>query len=318
MKKVLVNFLIITAFAVSAACMSCNKDDSPPFKIKGLTLENFPVIDGSTSTDPLVKIIACKLLGYKYEWRRSYSTDGSWYISSDLPDEFVNAHLKASQTHNAFINLIDRNADMIFSARKMSDDEKAYATEAGVLLIETPVALDALIFIVNSMNQVKSLTHQQLLDIYYGTIKNWQVVGGENAPIMPFVRNKNSGSQELMETFLLHEPISDDFPNDDIISIISMLYLLTAIETSPYGLGYTVHYYKENIFKDVKNINTIAVNNIYPDKRTIANRTYPYTAEVYAIIHSDLDKSSMAYKIYELLQTEAGKRVISESGYVPN
>jgi phosphate transport system substrate-binding protein len=69
---------------------------------------------------------------------------------------------------------------------------------------------------------------------------------------------------------------------------------------------------KENIAK------TIAVDGISPDKKSIKGRRYPYIAEVYAVIRNDLDKSSMAYKLYELLQTNAGKQVIDESGYVPN
>jgi hypothetical protein len=52
--------------------------------------------------------------------------------------------------------------------------------------------------------------------------------------------------------------------------------------------------------------------------QTLSNNSYPLAAEVYAIIRSDLDESSMAYKLYELLQTEKGKQVIKESGYVPN
>jgi phosphate transport system substrate-binding protein len=42
-----------------------------------------------------------------------------------------------------------------------------------------------------------------------------------------------------------------------------------------------------------------------------------YYFEVYAAIRSDLDKSSMAYKLYEWFQTKAGKQIISESGYIP-
>jgi phosphate transport system substrate-binding protein len=38
---------------------------------------------------------------------------------------------------------------------------------------------------------------------------------------------------------------------------------------------------------------------------------------VYAGIRSDLDRNSMAYKLYELLQTESAKKIIAESGYVP-
>jgi phosphate transport system substrate-binding protein len=62
----------------------------------------------------------------------------------------------------------------------------------------------------------------------------------------------------------------------------------------------------------------IAVDGVYPDSKTIKNKTYPYTTEVYAVIRSDLDKSSIAYRIYELLLSEAGQPVIAESGYIPN
>jgi len=287
-----------------------------PFEIEGLTFENFPIIDGSTSTDPLVRIIASKLLGYNYEWQQLLVADGSWFLGTDLPYEFVVQHLKSSQTHQSFINLIDNEVDMIFSARSMSDDEKSHAAEAGVNLIETPIALDALIFIAHPDNPINSLTHKQLQDIYIGKVKNWKDVGGSEAPITPYVRNKNSGSQELMEALVLTEPLSDDFP-EDFTMIGGMMLLLSHVQSDVNGLGYTVHYYKENIVRDLVSLKTIAVNGVYPDKRTIANRSFPYTSEVYVIIRSDLDKSSMAYKIRNLLLTKAGKKVIEESGYVP-
>ena len=303
MKSVVLNYLVIVTFTVLVTVTSCNKENTPlpPFKIEGITVENFPILDGSTTAGPLIYSIAYELLGAGY-W--SY--------------EFDEKHLQTSQTHNAFIKLIDKDADMIFSARKMSDDEKAYAIEAGVKLIETPIALDALIFIEHPNNKVKTLTHNQLQDIYTGKTKNWKDVGGNNAPITPYIRNKNSGSQELMETLVLgQKQIPDDFPED--VTISGMMMLLSSVQSDENGLGYTVYYYKETMMQDYfVDIKTLAVNGIYPDKKTIASQKYPYTSEVYAIIHSDLDESSMAYKIYELLQTPSGKQIISESGYVPN
>ena len=300
MKRLIFN-LIIGALAILAVFTSCNKEDDPvlPFKIEGITHENFPFLDGSTTAGPLLYLIAIELLG-----------DDWWNY-----DGFAEQKLKTSQTHNAFINLIDKNADLIFSARTMSADEKAHAAEANIHLIEMPIALDALIFIVHPDNRVNSLTHKQLQDIYTGKIENWKDVGGNNAPITPYVRNRNSGSQELMEALLLTEPISDDFPEDQVLW--SMMPLLSAVQMNVDGLGYTVAYYRTTMHSDFKGIKTIAVNGIYPDNRTIQNWEYPYTSEFYAIIRSDLDKSSMAYKLYELMQTKAGKRVISDSGYVP-
>ena len=300
MKRLFFNYLIIVVLAVLTTLTSCNKEDELdlPFKIEGLTFENFPNLDGSTTAGPLIYLIAYNLLG------------------ANMPYDFYEKRLQTSQTHGAFINLIDKKADLIFSARTMSADEKAHAAEAGVRLIETPIALDALIFIIHPRNRVKTLTHKQLQNIYTGKIKNWKEVGGNDAPITPYVRNKNSGSQELMEALLLTEPISDDFPEDQVIW--GMMMLLSAVQMNENGLGYTVAYYRTIMHSDFEGIKTLAVNGIYPDNKTIRNWKYPYTSEFYAIIRSDLDKSSMAYKLYKLMQTKAGKQIISDSGYVPN
>ncbi len=83
------------------------------------------------------------------------------------------------------------------------------------------------------------------------------------------------------------------------------------------ALGYTVYYYKEQIVRD-EFVKSLAINGIRPERQSIQNRTYPYVAEVYATIRSDLDRNSMAYKLYELLQSDRGKKAISESGYIPN
>jgi phosphate transport system substrate-binding protein len=312
----------VRVFLAIIICVSCEKHEiDPAYKIEGLTLKSFPIMDGSTSTDPLVRIIACKLLGYKYKWEQISIHQSTWNVSTGLPKNFVETHLKSSQTHNSFINLINNDADMIFSARTMSLEEKTYAEERSVSLIETPIALDALIFIENLNNPVNSLTPQQLQDIYAARIKNWKEVGGIDTLMFPLVRNKNSGSQELFETLVLPgELIADDFLNQGEEShlIGGMIPIFSSLETMRNGIGYTVFYYKENIIRDLWSVKTLAVNGVYPDKSTIKSREYPYTAEVYIIIRSDLDKSSIAYKIYELMQTEAGKRIIEESGYVPN
>jgi len=326
MKKV--RLAIVSLIFATVMCTSCSKDDMSSDIIEGLTHKNFPVMDGSTSTDPLVRMIACKLFGYSYQWKRE-ENNVTWSLSTKLPKKFVENNLKCSQTHSAFINLIDNKADMIFSARAQSADEKEYAAQAGVTLIEIPIALDALIFMNskgNSLNPdwdnpVTALTHSQIQDIYTGRIKNWSEVGGKSDMIIPYIRNKNSGSQELMETLVMTEPITDNaeldyYYNEDHV-ISGMVPVFSKISNNRFALGFTVYYYKENIVREWYGVKTLAINNIFPDKNTIGNRQYPFTAEVYVIIRSDLDNLSMAYKICEFLQTAAGKEVISESGYVP-
>jgi len=290
------------------------------FKIAGLTIDNYPSVDGSTSTEPLNILIACKLLDIIYRWESPpLLGDFSWGVQpyfKDNSSEKFREKVKSSQTHESFINLIDKKADLILSARTMSSDEKEYAHTTGVSLIETPIALDAFIFIVHPDNPIKTLTEKQIQDIYMGKITNWKEVGGNDAKISPYVRNANSGSQELMELLVMKDLNITEFPISYYELVASsMSGAFDAVVQDSNAICYTIFYYKEYILRGTT-VKSIAVNGVYPDKSTISNNSYPYVAEVYATIRSDLDKSSMAYKVYELLQTEEGKRVINESGYL--
>jgi len=310
----LMHFQLLLAFLV---LVSCHKEtDQPSFSLEGLTMENYPKVDGSTSTDPLNKLIACKLLGESYKWMQALHLNGTWMLSTDLPQEFVSERLKSSQTHQSIINLIDGKAELILSARKMSPDEKAYADAAGVSLTETPVALDAFIFVTHPDNPVKSLTIQQIRDIYTGKIKNWKEVGGKDKAIKPYIRNQNSGSQELMESLVMQGLQIADFDVDYEPELPSIYQHFSVLRSNPDAVGYTVYYYKEQIVRDDV-VKSLAINGVSPGKKTIGNRSYPFVAEVVASIRTDLDRNSMAYKLYELLQTNAAKSVIAESGYLP-
>ena len=83
------------------------------------------------------------------------------------------------------------------------DDEKEYADEKGVTLIEKPIARDALAFMVNIKNPIDNLSIEQIQGIYTGDIVNWSEVGGWDCELHPYVRNRNSGSQEKFETMVM-------------------------------------------------------------------------------------------------------------------
>ena len=316
-------FLLITVLSIIFCCAGCNDEEdfdslNTSSIIGGLTVENYPKVDGSTSTEPLNTIIACKLFGVRYKWVPDYWNLQRIELNLNKNDanKFSNL-IKSSQTHQSFINLINKDADLILTARKMSPDEKAHAGAAGISLTETPIALDALVFIVNPDNPVESLTSKQIQDIYTGKITYWNEVGGNNVEIRPYKRNPNSGSQELMETLVMKNSDIIELPvNNDELIIFNMTGAFDAVIYENNAICYTVYYFKEYMVTGV-NVKSIAVDGVYPDRETIADNSYPYVAEVYAVIRDDMDKSSMAYKLYEWLQTDAGKQVIGESGYIP-
>ena len=324
MKKVTLSGIIVLAVIIGFT-MGCKTDvNTDPIAIDGLTMENFPRLDGSTSTRPLYYLVAARLLDLEYEWAidcELYEVviDHLWDLYADLQDK-----LWCTQTHEAIINLIDNRTDLIIVARKMSADEKQYANNKGVSLIETPIAIDALDFLINPLNTVNSLTVEQVQNIYLGNITNWSEVGGSSEGILPFIRNANSGSQEMMNEIVMSSTGVADWELslvDAEAEISGMYKVYEELTSHPDGICFTPHYYKEFMVRDAfgkDKIKTLAVNGITHNKNSIEKKTYPFVADVYVSIRSDVNRTSMTYKLYEWLQTEAGKSVIRESGYVPN
>ena len=122
-----------------------------------------------------------------------------------------------------------------------------------------------------------------------------------------------------METLAMKDVNIADFPvnNDERLIISAMGQAIYTVFREGNAICYTVYYFNKYMYNGRGRVKSLAINGIYPDRETLSDRSYPYTAEVYAVIRSDLDRSSMAYKLYEWLQTTAGQQAINESGYVP-
>lgn len=209
---------ILPVFLILLFTISCSTDDDS-VSLDGITVNNFPVIDGSDSTTPLRYILMCHTMGFTYTWQRSpfVQFDGPKtilpdYTCTDSERQHLGDCMKESNTHGSFVNLIDNSVELILTARTLSRDEKVYAESRNVTLIEKPIAIDALTFMVHPDNPVNNLTTKQIQGIYTGEIKNWKEVGGKDAPIVAYVRNRNSGSQEKFESMVMNGLQIADFP----------------------------------------------------------------------------------------------------------
>ncbi|MBR5842126.1 MAG: substrate-binding domain-containing protein [Bacteroidaceae bacterium] len=293
----------------------------PTVDMKGISTKNFPIIDGSDSTTPLRDILMCKLLGFKYKWVRSFMVQygGPYDIEPQYTcpqEEWRHLELdclQKSNTHGSFINLLDGKVEVIFTARSMSRDEMVYAEEKGVELIEKPIAKDALAFLVNPANTVEDLSTEQIQSIYIGEITNWSEVGGADVDITPYIRNRNSGSQEKFETMVMAGLTIKEFPEMQIGT--GMMAPYYQLERDKSGIAYSPFYYYSVMVANGLT-KAIGVDGIPMTKENVRNNTYPYVTDVYAAVRSDIDKSSMAYKLFEYITTEAGQAIVAESGYV--
>ena len=297
-----------------------------------LTLETYPRVDSSTSAQPLQALCACRLLGPDPVWRRGRNrkTFNELRLSAaavaragDSPDEhrervaraeLVNGRIHVSGTHGAYVNLVRDRADLILVARSPSEDELNMARARGLRLDVRPVALDAFVFIVNVQNPVTNLTSEALRSIYTGGINDWQEVGGPPGDLKAFQRNRNSGSQELMEKLVMRGLTPVERPETMILK--GMGGPFNRIAGDPQGLGYSVLFYERRMNRK-PGTQLIAVDGVFPSAENVRLRRYPYVTEVFVVTRADLLAGTPAAVLRDWLLSPAGQAVVAQSGYVP-
>jgi phosphate transport system substrate-binding protein len=331
-------FLFLILWTVAACKGPLGFDFEDPdavedFEIAGLTLDNFPFIDCSTSTSPLRDMVMYTLLDIPYTWGLDIVSGSQYAIWYQLPEGMVqgsdehraftnklNSDLgRSSGSHGAYVNLIDGVSGVIIDSRDISRNESQYAREKGVTVKTKPLAWDALVFIVHPSNKVKSLTQEQIRKIYTGKITNWKQVGGEDHEIHPYTRDPDSGSQEKMETLVMGGQPMISLPEMQGYTMLSPYF---SIESDEWGIGYTPYFFCERMVGDLRSVSVLAVDGVFPTPESILNGVqgksgaYPYYSNIYAAIRADEPASSFPSQIYRWLSTPTAKDIVDKSGYI--
>jgi phosphate transport system substrate-binding protein len=318
--------------------------ETPQLRALGFDVLNYPQVDGSTSTQPLAALIACRSFGIDYAWLgRSQRWPALWSggpalrgeaeaqlveftlraVADNPQDERLAAIINGllatnASTHDSYVNLINGKRDIGLIARAPSPLELELARAKGVELDVAPCALDAFVFIVNSDNPVRNLSTAQLRAIYSHRIIDWQSIGGAPGKITAYHREENSGSEELMRTLVMAGTGFSTAPRGEAaIAEGSMSGLFLLLTRDKEGIGYSVHYY-ERYMAGRHRTRVIAVDGVEPTYETIRDRKYPYTCDVLVVIRKDLDQNAPARKLRDWLRSREGQAVVRESGYVPN
>jgi phosphate transport system substrate-binding protein len=301
---------------------------TPAYPELGITLDNYPSVDGSTSAQPLLAKAACSVFGVKSTWVHSETDDSRTLWAHDYEEvlnspesyhakialyDLINKLIHYNGTHEAYVNLVNGRADLILVARLPSEDELLLAKKREVPLESRPVALDAFVFLLNPSNPVETLTIEQIRGIYSGRIVNWREVGGPDAAIRPYQRNRNSGSQELMQKLVMKERAMIKAPDLLVEALMSSSFL--TINQDVQGIGYSVYYYQEFMAPSDR-AKSCAIENVVPTSETIRSRRYPFVTEVYVVVRRDLTPEHPARRLRDWLLSPTGQRMVEQTGYV--
>jgi phosphate transport system substrate-binding protein len=242
---------------------------------------------------------------------RIVGSDTMLELTSNLAEQFmkenpgISVKVDGGGTATGIRTLINNDIDICMASRNLKPDEaKMLADYYGSLGLVYLIAKDALSIYVNPENPVKNLNIGQLKDVFTGKISNWKNLGGNDALIIPVIRNNNSGTYLYFKEHVLE---GDEYSENSVIKPTTkeiIKFVSENINAVGYGgMGYTGNVIHANI------------NGISPTEENVRNDSYPITRYLHFL--TTKSPGGSIKKFIDWVLSPAGQSVVGKSGFIP-
>lgn len=255
----------------------------------------------SCSTKPIVETAVIKIKG----------SDTMLHLTEQLAKEYmkqnpgVSIYVETGGTSEGVRALIRGEADICTASRLLKPDEsKLLADYYGTLGMFFLIAKDALTIYLNPKNPVKDLTLEQLKGIYTCKIKNWKELGGNDEPIMPIIRNPNSGTHLYFKEYVLG---GEEYCESAVIEPLTENVIEKIIENEN-AIGYGGAGFTNDVYH-------ASIEGIRPTEENARNDTYPITR--YLHFFTQKTPTGVVKDFIDWVVRPEGQKIIKASGYIP-
>lgn len=214
--------------------------------------------------------------------------------------------------------IINKTTDLANASRPMKKSEIDNAKANGIDPIAVVFAVDGLSVILNPKNPIRSLTVDQIGQIYRGEITNWKQAGGPDLAITLYGRQPNSGTF----VFFREAVVRGDYGNK-MNQMNGNAQILEALKKDPGGIGYVGIGYVIN--QEGKVVPGIQVLEVAKDSRSqaysplkpenILKGHYPISRPLYQYFDARNRVKVEAFVKYEL--SPEGMAIIHKDGFYP-
>ena len=207
--------------------------------------------------------------------------------------------------------LINGGTDICEASRPMKDSEKELVRQRrGKDVSEIAVALDGVTIYVSESNSIPFLTEPQLKGIYTGQVTNWKDVGGQDARIVPYSRENNSGTYVFFKEHVLD---NEDFARE-IQTLPGTAAVVNAISKDPASIGYGGVAYASGI-REVPIKRDAEGEAVKPSLETVQSGTYPLSRNLF--FYTVGEPAGQVKAFVDWVLTPEGQQICEAVGYYP-
>jgi len=213
--------------------------------------------------------------------------------------------------------LIQGTTDIAQSSRTIKPEEIEAAKKNGIESKEFLAGYDGISVIVNPGNPVKSLTIEQLADIFTGKITNWKMVGGNDGKIVILSREVNSGTHVYFKEHVLNKGDSKgtvEF-SADALMMPSSQAIADEVASNPNTIGYSGMGYvseKQKAVPIAKDKNTEA---IMPTMENVLSASYPISRPLF--LYTKGEPEGTVKQFMDFVLSAEGQEIVKNEGFVP-
>ncbi len=207
---------------------------------------------------------------------------------------------------NGIKALMEKQCDVAMSSRDMKQNERAAAEKKGVAPVRIPVAVDAIVPVVNPANAVSNLSLEELAGIFSGKIRNWKEVGGSDSPIVVVSRDTSSGTFECWQELIMKK----DRVTPKALMQASNGTVVQTVAKNKNAIGYIGLGYLDRSVKGLR------VANVEASAATALERKWPVARELYIFTNGEPGGEIKKLVDY-LLAADKGQKDVAATGYVP-
>ncbi len=282
MKKVLKNASLLIALAIIGGCSEQATNDSPAADKDSVVLRGSNTV-GEELAPRLIQEYSKAHQGVKFDTEFKGSSYGLGAL------------------------MVDR-CDVAATSRVVNTNDVAFGKDRNVNFEDHSIGAYAVGVVVNAQNPTANLSRQQVHDIFVGTIKNWNEVGGPDAPINIYIRNPVSGTHMGFQELAL----GTNSYALNAKTFIDYKALVAAIKNDPNGIGYSS--LKTATEGGAK---LVSVDNIAPSDQAVQKGSYPYARGLHLYTNKNHDKKA-ALDFINYVTSADGQKVLAEMDFVPH
>jgi len=175
-------------------------------------------------------------------------------------------------------------------------------------LVQTQIAKDGIVVVVNNDNNVSALTVNQTKDIFSGNITDWSKVGGSSGTISVITREDGSGTRDGFQNIVMGGKNGTKIVSDAIVQS-STEAVLQAVKGNPNAVGYIS---LASLSSDVK---AVTINGVAPSEQTVSDDTYKIVRPF--IFLTKGEPTGIVKDFIDFTMSAEGQKIVKEAGAVP-